>query len=48
MIGMGLIFTPVFMRRLLGPPDLFGLMTRALLGLIEPPNGPVGSYVICT
>ena len=37
MRGMGLIFTPVLVRRPLGPPGL----SRVILGLIATPNSPI-------
>ena len=43
MEGMGLIFTPVLVRCLLGPLGLLGLWL-ALLGLIKSPNSPIGRY----
>ena len=47
MVGMrmGLIFTPVLVRRVLGPLGLSGPMTTvALLGLIDVHNSPVGKH----
>ena len=41
--GMGLIFTPVLVTRLLGHPGLSGLMTSTSWNM-EPPNSPVGSF----
>ena len=35
--GMGVIFTPVLVRRLIGPPGL-----SRHLGLIATPNSPIG------
>ena len=42
--GMGLIFTPVLVRRLLCPLGLSGPMTIALPGLIDTSNSPIGRY----
>ena len=42
---MGLIFTPVLVRRVLGPLGLSGPVTAvALLGLIGAQNSPVGKH----
>ena len=44
--GMDLIFTPVLVRRLLGPLGLSGRLglSLALLGLISTPNSPSERY----
>ena len=45
MRGMGLIFTPVLVRRLLGSPGLSRpITTVALLGFIVTLNSPIGRY----
>ena len=41
--GMGLIFTPVLVRCVLGPLGLSGLMT-GLPGLMDIPNGPIERF----
>ena len=42
--GMGLIFTPVLARCLLGPPGLSRPMTSIVCGLIATLNSPIGKY----
>ena len=43
--GMGLIFTPVLVRRLLRPSSLVWAYDYiALFGLIATPNSPIGRY----
>ena len=42
--GMGLTFTPVLVRCLLGPPGLSEPMRPALLGFMATPHGPIGRY----
>ena len=44
MEGMGLIFTPMLVRHLIGPLGLSGPITIALLGLIGVPNNPIRRY----
>ena len=41
---MGLIFTPVLVRCLLGPPGLPRTMTIVALGFTATPNSPIGRY----
>ena len=40
--GMGLIFTPVLVRRLLGPPGLSRPMTGTSWTHTATPNSPIG------